>query len=126
MAAAGFGLACVLPFRDGITDAIWRGQIPADLQGRVFALLQIVGSLAFGLAYILIGPLADGLFEPWLAVDGPLAGSVGQLIGVGDGRGMALCVILAGLLTLTTTIIAALNPHIRALDEPIQKELTKP
>lgn len=52
------------------------------------------------------GPLADGVFETLLAENGALAGSIGQVIGVGTGRGSALLIIVAGL-GVTVTALAA-------------------
>ena len=112
---AGFGLAVAIPIRDSITDTIWRTTIASDLQGRVFALLQLANSTAFGLAYIVVGPLADHIFEPWMLRGGLLADSVGQIVGVGSGRGLAFGVILAGIFTLSSTIITMLNRPVRQL-----------
>lgn len=39
------------------------------------------------LAYLLAGPFTDGVFEPLLSPTGPLANTVGSLIGTGPGRG---------------------------------------
>jgi MFS transporter, DHA3 family, macrolide efflux protein len=113
----GIGISLALPLRDSTTGAIWRSQVPVEIQGRVFALLQMTGATAFGLVYLLLGPLADVIFEPLMAADSLLAGSVGRIIGVGDGRGMALCVIVAGILTLVMTLMAVLNPHVRRVDD---------
>ena len=38
------------------------------------------------MAYVVAGSLADRIFEPLMAADGLLAGSVGQILGVGPGR----------------------------------------
>ncbi len=119
MTIAGFGISSILPLRDGATEAIWRSKVPPELQGRVFALLQMVGSAAFGLAYLIVGPLGDGIFEPLMDLNGPLADSVGRVIGAGDGRGMALCVVLAGALTLAMTVMAILNSRIRQMENQL-------
>ena len=44
-------------------------------------------------AYIVASPLADRIFEPLMAADGLLAGSVGQIIGAGPSRGIGLLFI---------------------------------
>jgi DHA3 family macrolide efflux protein-like MFS transporter len=119
MTLAGFGIASILPLRDSTTEAIWRSKVPLNLQGRVFALLQVVSSTSFGLAYLLTGPLADTVFEPLMAVEGPLAKSVGQMVGTGAGRGMALCVVLAGILTLVVTAVAFLNRRVRLIEDEL-------
>ncbi len=122
LTSAGFGLAVVLPVRDTLTEAIWRAQIPLGLQGRVFALLQFISSFSFGLAYILVGPLADRVFEPWLSSNGLLADSVGRVIGTGAGRGMAFCVVLAGVFTLIATGLALANARFRSLTVDLSED----
>src|SRR5215213_2172606 len=69
--------------------------------------------------YLIAGPLADRVFEPLLAVNGPLAGSVGTLIGVGAGRGIGLLFFIAGLLMLVVTVWGYLNPRIRLLEDEL-------
>ncbi len=71
------------------------------------------------LAYLLAGPLADRVFEPLLAHGGPLANSIGQLIGVGRGRGIALLYIVLGLLILLTVAAAYLYPRLRFLEDEL-------
>ena len=65
------------------------------------------------------GPLADTIFEPLLAVDGSLAGSVGQLIGVGPGRGMGLMFIVMGFLAVLTAVSAFGLPRIRNVEREL-------
>jgi MFS family permease len=123
MTLAGLGISTILPLRDGVTGALWRRKVPLDVQGRVFALQGMVFGLSFGLAYLILGPLADSVFEPLLAVDGPLANSVGRVIGVGKGRGMAMFVVLAGLMTLATTAVAFLSPRVRQAERELPDAL---
>jgi DHA3 family macrolide efflux protein-like MFS transporter len=115
MALAGVWLSFLLPIRDSLSAAIWRMRVPQRMQGRVFGLLQAVSASAFGLTYLALGPLADRVLEPLLVPGGLLATSVGRVIGVGSGRGLALCVVLAGLFTLVTTAIARQSPHVRGV-----------
>ncbi|GAB3154069.1 hypothetical protein GCM10027290_47900 [Micromonospora sonneratiae] len=72
--------------------------------GRVLAAARVIGDSSIPLAYLLAGPLADGVFEPLMQPDGALAGSVGRVIGTGDGRGTALVFALTG--TLMVLIVA--------------------
>lgn len=123
MTLACVGISLIMPLRDGLTGAIWRTKVPPEVQGRVLALHGMVGSLSFGLAYLSIGPLADSVFEPLLAIDGPLANSVGRVSGVGEGRGMAMFVVLAGLLTLVATAVAWLSPRVRRVEHELPDAL---
>ncbi len=44
--------------------------------------------------------MIGGVFEPLMAADGLLARSIGQLIGVGPGRGAGLLFMVMGLLSM--------------------------
>ena len=68
---------------------------------------------------IITGPLADTVFEPLLAVNGPLAGSVGQVIGVGQGRGTGLLFISAGLFLVLASVIGYLYPRLRLVEDEL-------
>jgi hypothetical protein len=70
-------------------------------------------------AYLIGGPLADYVFEPRLAANGALADSIGQVIGVGPGRGIALLFSIAGLLIMLTGVVGYLYPHVRRLEDEL-------
>ena len=84
-------------FIDAHWQSIIQTKVPFKLQGRVISTILMIAMLTMPLGFLLWGWLADNLFEVWLQADGLLAGSVGQIIGVGNGRGTALLLILAGL-----------------------------
>ena len=65
------------------------------------------------------GPLADGVFEPLLQEGGALADTVGAVIGVGPGRGIALLFIILGGLSIVFTLIAFMYPRLRNLEDEI-------
>nr|MDJ0954444.1 MFS transporter [Acidimicrobiia bacterium] len=65
------------------------------------------------------GPLADGVFEPLLQEGGALADTVGAVIGVGPGRGIAFLFIILGGLSIVFTLIAYLYPRLRNLEDEI-------
>jgi len=88
IAIAAFSLFFSNPFIDGCSQVIWQSKVPAEVQGRVFAARRMVAFSSIPLAYLCAGPLADYFFEPWLAVGGPLASSVGRVMGAGPGRGI--------------------------------------
>ena len=51
---------------------------------------------AVPIGFLLAGPLAEYVFEPLMMPGGALAGTVGAVIGVGPGRGLALMFIVLG------------------------------
>jgi MFS family permease len=117
--AAAFGFFFCVPFVGASSQAIWQGKVEPDVQGRVFATRSMVAQLSAPVAMLLAGPLADYVFEPLLAVDGPLAGSIGQLVGTGQGRGIGLMFVLAGIFTMLFTIVGYLYPRLRLLEDEL-------
>ncbi|RKG91294.1 MFS transporter [Corallococcus terminator] len=105
------------------SQALWQRKVPADLQGRASAVKRTVLLCVPPLAALMAGPLADGLFEPAMAKEGALANSMGRLLGVGPGRGIALLFIGLGLLTIVNVVVAWLNPRVRHLDREIPDAL---
>lgn len=119
IAAAGSGILFCVPIVNGSSQALWQSKVEPGLQGRVFAVRRMIAMAASPLAYVVVGPLADKVFEPLMAVDGPLAGSVGRIIGTGPGRGGGLMFILIGILSVAATVVAYLNPRIRLVEDEL-------
>lgn len=71
------------------------------------------------LAYIVAGPLADNVFRPLLVEGGALAGSVGQLIGVGPGRGTGFMFMVIGALSILVAAAGYLNPRVRNVEDEL-------
>lgn len=114
--AAVFLAFLCLPTVMGASQAILQVKVAPDIQGRVFSLRMMLNTLSFAIAYLIGGPLADQVFEPLMAVDGLLAGSVGQVIGIGSGRGMGLMFVVMGCLSILTAISAFAYPRIRNVE----------
>lgn len=116
---AGIGAFCAhfcIPFVNGCNQVIWQGSVPLALQGRVFAVRQMAMRGAQLLALVAVGPLADRVAGPLMDAGGLLAGSVGQVIGVGAGRGSALIFVLMGLLAMLTASAGWLSPRLRRVE----------
>ncbi len=116
---AGIGAFCAhfcIPFVNGCNQAIWQGSVPLALQGRVFAVRQMAMRGAQLLALVAVGPLADRVAGPLMGAGGLLAGSVGQIISVGAGRGSALIFVLMGLLAMLTAGAGWLSPRLRRVE----------
>ena len=103
--------------------ALFQRKVAPEVQGRVFATRQMLGFSAEPFAYLLVGPLAEFVFTPLLMPGGGLAGSVGRVLGVGEGRGMGLLTVLAGLLIVVTTAATYLMPSVRRLEAELPDEL---
>jgi MFS transporter, DHA3 family, macrolide efflux protein len=103
----------------GSSQAILQSKVALDVQGRVFAARRMIAWSSMPCAYLIAGPLADHIFEPLLAVNGPLAAGIGSIIGVGPGRGIGLLFIVMGILTLLATVGAYLYPRLRLLEDEL-------
>lgn len=114
--AAAFVFLFTSPLILGCSQAIWQSKIPPDVQGRVFAMRQMIALSTSPLAYLLAGPLTDRVFNPLLTSEGPLAGSLGQLIGTGPQRGIGLFFSLLGLLIMLIIIAGYLYPRVRLVE----------
>ncbi|MGH9754883.1 MAG: MFS transporter, partial [Blastocatellia bacterium] len=116
---ASFGLLFTVPFINGCDQAIWLRKTPPDVQGRVSSIRMMIPWSTAPLAYLIAGPLADKVFEPLLAVGGPLAGSVGKIIGVGAGRGIGLMIIVLGMLLLLSVAAGYMSPRLRLMEDEL-------
>ncbi|MCG3207196.1 MAG: hypothetical protein FOGNACKC_00796 [Anaerolineae bacterium] len=109
--AIAMGLSC--------NQALWQSKVDLQVQGRVFAAQQMITQAAAPLGFVVAGFLADNIFEPLLLADGPLAGSIGQVLGVGSGRGMALLLIGLGLVKVTLSVWGMTYPPIRQVEDEL-------
>lgn len=123
IAVAAFVLYFSHPFIVGCNQAIWQSKIPPEIQGRVFAVRRVIAWSTLPLAYILAGPLADYLFEPLLVAGGPLASSVGLIIGTGPGRGIGLLFIILGLLMMLLVGAGYMYPRLRLLEDELKDSI---
>lgn len=119
VSVAGFALFLTLPFINSSNASLWQSKVPVDLQGRCFAIQRVLSEAAMPLGYCLAGPLAEHMFEPLLAPDGALAGSLGLLIGTGPGRGIALMFIVLGVLMMLVAIGAYTVRSIRRVEDDL-------
>jgi DHA3 family macrolide efflux protein-like MFS transporter len=117
--AAAFGFFFFFSIDGASNDSIWQSKVAPDVQGRVFGMRSTIAMFSMIPAYALAGPLADDVFEPLLATTGPLATSVGKIIGVGQGRGIGLMFIFAGMLTTLAAVGAYTHPRIRRVEDEL-------
>ncbi|MCP4362633.1 MAG: MFS transporter [Chloroflexi bacterium] len=116
-AMAGFFMAFFSPIINGSNQAIWQAKVAPDVQGRVFAVRRLIAWIVIPFANLLVGPLADLVFEPAMAVDGNLAGAFGWLVGTGPGAGMALIMVFAGLAIALIAASGYLFPVVRNAED---------
>jgi MFS family permease len=97
-AMGSFFAAFFIPIINGSNQAIWQAKVAPDVQGRVFAARRLIAQITAPVGMGIAGPLADRVFEPGMRAGGNLADTFGGLVGVGPGSGMALMLVLFGIL----------------------------
>lgn len=84
-----------LPLVNAASATLFHERVPAAMHGRLFGLRAAIGGALYPAASALAGVLIAHVGSPLM--DGPLAGTLGRLIGAGPERGAALVVLVAGL-----------------------------
>lgn len=114
-----FLISLGMPLINGSIQVIFQKKVELHVQGRIFSFNSVITQVGVPLAYVVAGPLADHVFQPLVTTNGLLAGSIGQIIGVGPGRGIALVFIVMGILCMLTTVVAYQYPHIRLVEDEL-------
>lgn len=117
--AFGFLFFLTVPVINSSTFAILQKKVKVDIQGRVFALQGAIATICLSLGYVSAGFLTDHVFEPLMTSNSPLATTIGQIIGTGDGRGIGLLLIIIGFLVISLTSIAYLYPKLRFVEREL-------
>lgn len=105
-----------LPFINTCADVLIRMRIPNDIQGRVWGMISILTQIGFVLAYAVCGILADYVFNPMLMENGILASNLGLIIGTGEGRGIGLMLIIAGIIMVAFAFIFGSRESIKDME----------
>lgn len=110
--AAGFLSELSIPLIVSPYYSIWQEQVPADVQGRVFAVREMFLTLPTPVGTLVGGLLADHLFEPFFARPTFLS----PLVGWGPGTGMSVMFLFSALLGGLNGLVGVLHPEVRKLD----------
>lgn len=103
----------LVPAVNAASATLFHERVPAEMQGRVFGLRSAVSGALYPAASALAGVLIAHVGAPLM--DGPLAGSVGGVIGSGAERGAALVVLCAGIALGALAVWLARSPIRAAL-----------
>ncbi len=112
-----------LPFVNTCADVLIRVRIPNDVQGRAWGMISVLTQIGYVVAYAVSGMLADYVFGPMLMEDGILAGSIGRIIGTGEGRGIGLMLIITGLIMFAFAFIFGSRESIKVMERSGADEL---
>lgn len=113
----GLALFCMMfpaPAVNGMLMSIMQKKVAPDVQGRVFSVLSMMSMILTPVAYLLVGPLADQVFEPSVGMAGWSA--VAPLVGSGDGAGMGLMYVISGLLIIGVMVLASASYGVRNME----------
>jgi MFS transporter, DHA3 family, macrolide efflux protein len=104
---AAFFLEVFIPTMIGSAQSIWQSKVPPQVQGRVFAARSLVVSVAEPISMVIAGLLADRVLEPALSPT------------YGDGAGMAVMLVVGGVLSAVVALGAYLFRAVRSVEETL-------
>jgi surfactin synthase thioesterase subunit len=99
------GIAASLALLNGHWQTMIQTKVGMELQGRILASNRMIANLTEPLGYFCAGALADTFFEPAMREGGWLHDTVGGVLGVGPGRGMALMIVVLGLAVVVLAVV---------------------
>jgi hypothetical protein len=106
-----------VPMLSAAAQTIHQATVDASWQGRIAALRRVAAEALVPVGVLVVAPLIESLAEPAMTAEGPLAGSVGLLLGVGEGRGVGLVMVTVGLTVLCIGWWISRDRLVNGLDE---------
>ena len=111
----------LVPYAEAAEQTILQRVVPYERQGRVFGFAQSVEQAASPLTAFLISPITQFVFIPFMT-DGAGARTIGPWFGTGPDRGMALVLILSGIIGVIATSAALFSRPYRALSRRVAED----
>lgn len=124
IAAFGFMMFVFMPAVQIGAEVLIRMNLANEVQGRAFGLISFITQMGYIFAYILSGVLADYVFEPFMCSNSLLAIKIGKAIGAGEGRGIALLILIAGMALAIVGIVVSGLKSVKTLERGISKNET--
>jgi len=116
IALFGFIMFVFMPAIQIGAEVLIRKNLPNEVQGRAFGMISFITQMGYIVAYILAGILSDYVFEPFMRGNSMLAINIGKVIGVGEGRGIALLILIAGIALAIVGIVVSRLKNIKMLE----------
>jgi len=114
---ANFFVMFVMPMINGSNQAIWQMKVAPEVQGRVFSVRRFVAQITSPISMAIAGPLADQVFEPAMSGSGHwMSQLLGPIFGTGPGAGMAIIILISGILVVGVGLGAYQNQQIRHVE----------
>lgn len=117
LAAMSFLMLFPNPAANALLMSLLQIKTPPDMQGRVFSAVMQLAMFATPLAYLIAGPLVDGILEP--AVGTSAWETVEPILGDHEGAGIGLLMMINGAIVVITGLILYSWPRMRALEESL-------
>ena len=114
--AAAVFASLPIPFIMANQNTILYKKIPADLQGRVFAVRNAIQYSTIPVGIILGGYLADYVFEPLMRSGTKTAEALADFVGNGAGSGMAAMFLCTGICGFIVSAASCCNREIKKLN----------
>jgi MFS transporter, DHA3 family, multidrug efflux protein len=115
----------MMPVIEAAEQTVLQRAVPFESQGRVFGFAQTIENLAAPLTSFVIGPIAELVFIPFMTT-GRGVDLIGGWFGVGQGRGIALIFIGAGIIGFVGTLIARSSKSYRYLSASTTESIVAP
>lgn len=106
-----------IPFLNGSEISILRTKIPVDIQGRIFSIRSAIQFSTIPIGYLLGGILSDKVFEPLMLKSVLMQQTIGKIVGIGRGSGMAIIFLITGTIGILLSMIFKHNSKINELDK---------
>lgn len=111
----------LIPIMSTNLNALMRSHIPAEIQGRVYAIRNSFQFFTIPLGYLLGGVLVDQVCEPLMAAQKPDSFLV-LLLGSGKGSGAALLFLFIALTGIAVCVFFSRNKEIWRLEQLTNQE----
>ena len=121
IATFGFMMFVFMPAIQIGAEVLIRKNLANEVQGRAFGLISLITQMGYILAYILSGALSDYVFEPFMSGNSLFAIKIGKVIGAGEGRGIALLILIAGMVLAIVGIVVSRLKSVKTLERRISK-----
>ncbi|MGB1287317.1 MAG: MFS transporter [Aggregatilineales bacterium] len=106
-----------IPMVNASVMTLLQSKVAPDVQGRVFAVVEQLAMLLAPASFLLVGFLADNVFEP--AVGTSAWSSFAPYFGTEAGAGIGLMIALSGLSAAIVSVLAYLTPAMRNMEEKL-------
>ncbi|GIH95232.1 amino acid adenylation domain-containing protein [Planobispora siamensis] len=114
--AGAFGMSFMMSISDGIWLTIIHSKVPQRYHARVISINRMLAMSTQPLGIVVNSWLVASVFEPLMREGGPLAGTLGPIIGTGEERGIGLLYLVCGLAIALTITIALRHPALARFD----------